>query len=168
MMVHASVETWNPERIGAVAIYCSDGRWGEAFDEFCHKRLLIPRYDRLAVPGGPAWLVARAASHNLYQPAREQLDFLVRIHELQRIVLITHFGCAFYHELVQQPPEDCLAAQMEDLVHSFTRRCGVVSGASGGRLLGHAERQVPLVSPGELLTPPPSPTRKQGMPAPIL
>ena len=54
MPVYTAHETWNPERIGALALYCSDGRWGEAFDEFCHKRLLIPRYDRWAVPGGPA------------------------------------------------------------------------------------------------------------------
>ena len=53
---------WNPERIGALAIYCSDGRWGEAFDEFCHEGLRIPRYDRFAVPGGPLWLVMRDVS----------------------------------------------------------------------------------------------------------
>src|SRR5216684_6371639 len=52
-------ESWHAERIGAGAIYCSDGRWGEAFDEFCHRHLQIPRYDRLAVAGGPAWLAAQ-------------------------------------------------------------------------------------------------------------
>ena len=25
---------WNNERIHAMALYCSDGRWGESFDEF--------------------------------------------------------------------------------------------------------------------------------------
>src|SRR5215470_13688574 len=54
--VFTSAEVWHPERIGALAIYCSDGRWGEAFDEFCHKHLQIPRYDRMAIAGGPAWL----------------------------------------------------------------------------------------------------------------
>ena len=43
-----STHPWNPERIGAMAIYCRDGRWGEAFDEFCHERLHIPRYDSFA------------------------------------------------------------------------------------------------------------------------
>jgi len=64
-MEHApfiSTHPWNPERIGAMAIYCSDGRWGEAFDEFCHEGLRIPRYDRFAVPGGPLWLVMRDVS----------------------------------------------------------------------------------------------------------
>jgi hypothetical protein len=114
MQVYTTIETWHPERIGALALYCSDGRWGEAFDEFCHKRLLIPRYDRWAVPGGPAWLVPQT-SGDLYQATRVQLDFLVRVHALERIVLISHYGCAFYGELLQQPPEGCLAAQMDDL-----------------------------------------------------
>ena len=59
LAVFTSTEHWHPERIGALAIYCSDGRWGEAFDEFCHRHLQIPRYDRLAVAGGPAWLAPR-------------------------------------------------------------------------------------------------------------
>ena len=51
MPAYHAMERWHPERIGALALYCSDGRWGEAFDEFCHRRLFIPRYDRWAVPG---------------------------------------------------------------------------------------------------------------------
>jgi hypothetical protein len=113
--VYACHETWNPERIGALALYCSDGRWGEAFDEFCHKRLLLPRYDRWAVPGGPAWLVPRDTGGELYQATRTQLDFLIRVHELERIVLITHYGCAYYRELLRQPPDACVATQLGDL-----------------------------------------------------
>jgi len=115
MGVYTCQESWNPERIGALALYCCDGRWGEAFDEFCHKRLLIPRYDRWAVPGGPAWLVPRAHAGELYQATRNQLDFLARVHELERIVLITHYGCAFYRELLHQSADDCVAAQLKDL-----------------------------------------------------
>jgi hypothetical protein len=129
MAVYTAHETWNAERIGAVALYCSDGRWGEAFDEFCHKRLLMPRYDRWAVPGGPAWLVPRDTDRKadkgtvpfsdvgseLYQATRTQLDFLVHVHELERIVLITHFGCAFYQQLLGEPAEACVAAQLDDL-----------------------------------------------------
>ncbi len=115
MPVHTSTETWNPERIGAMAIYCSDGRWGESFDEFCHKRLLIPRYDRWAVPGGPAWLVPGKTSPELFAATREQIGLLVRVHELTRIVLVTHYGCAFYRALIGKPPDGCLAFQMDDL-----------------------------------------------------
>jgi hypothetical protein len=114
MAVYTSLESWNPERIGALALYCSDGRWGEAFDDFCHRKLLLPRYDRWAVPGGPAWLAA-GAGDDFAQAAREQLDFLVRVHELERIVLITHYGCAYYGHALHLKPDDCLPAQMQDV-----------------------------------------------------
>jgi hypothetical protein len=111
-----STYTWNPERIRALAIYCSDGRWGEAFDEFCHEGLHIPRYDRFAVPGGPAWLTLRDISLlTPYSAAREQLDFLVRAHELERIVLVAHYGCAFYAQITRQEPDAFLSVQIEDL-----------------------------------------------------
>jgi hypothetical protein len=114
--VFTSSKPWNPERIRALAIYCSDGRWGEAFDEFCHERLQVPRYDRFAVPGGPAWLTLRDVSLlRPYDAARSHLDFLVRAHQIERIVLITHYGCAFYTELMGQDADGCLPAQEEDL-----------------------------------------------------
>jgi hypothetical protein len=114
LAVFTSMERWHPERIGALALYCSDGRWGEAFDEFCHKHLQIPRYDRWAVPGGPVWLAAREGEE-LARAAREQIDFLVRVHELERIVLITHYGCAAYTHRLGRTPAECLAAQGEDV-----------------------------------------------------
>lgn len=115
MAVFVSGERWHAERIGALALYCSDGRWGEAFDEFCHKHLLIPRYDRWAVPGGPAWLAPREDDRDFSQAARQQLDFLVRAHELERIVLITHYGCAHYTQRLRQEPPACLPVQIDEV-----------------------------------------------------
>jgi hypothetical protein len=107
---------WNPERIHALAIYCSDGRWGEAFDDFCQQGLGLPRYDRFAVPGGPAWLTLRDVQLlRPYDVAREHVGFLVRAHELERIVLVTHYGCAFYGQMLGLDPDGCLPAQEEDL-----------------------------------------------------
>jgi GYF domain 2 len=114
-------ESWHAERIGAMALYCSDGRWGEAFDEFCHRHLQIPRYDRLAVPGGPACLATTGGGTSAIEGARQQLDFLVRVHELEQIVLITHYGCAFYGEQLQRGPRECLSFQMEDVRLAATR-----------------------------------------------
>jgi hypothetical protein len=115
LTVFTSRERWQAERIGALALYCSDGRWGEAFDEFCHRHLQIPRYDRWAVPGGPAWLAARDDGDAFAEAVRTQLDFLVCAHELNRIVLIAHYGCAWYGHLLGLPAEECLALQMEDV-----------------------------------------------------
>src|SRR5437660_12897291 len=95
MPVFTSSERWQHERIGALAIYCSDGRWGEAFDEFCHRRLLIPRYDRWVLPGGPVCLLPREPTRDYYQADREPLDFLVRGRELKGIILLPHYGRAF-------------------------------------------------------------------------
>lgn len=113
--VFTSTERWNSDRIGALALYCSDGRWGDAFDEFCHHHLRIPRYDRWAVPGGPACLIDRKADHDFVQAAAAQIDFLVRAHELQRVVLITHYGCAHYARRLGQSADECLAVQFEDV-----------------------------------------------------
>ena len=111
-----STHSWNPERIHAVAFYCSDGRWGEAFDEFCHESLKLPRYDRFAVPGGPLWVVMRDASLIIPQAAaRDQLQFLVEAHELDRILIFGHYGCAYYAKLLGKGPEECLSAQESDL-----------------------------------------------------
>jgi hypothetical protein len=115
LAVFTSTERWHPERIGALALYCSDGRWGEAFDEFCHRGLLLPRYDRWAVPGGPVCLLPRDSDGGFCRGVWEQLDFLVRAHELRRVVLIAHYGCAYYAELLGRGPDDCLPAQAEDL-----------------------------------------------------
>jgi len=114
MAVYHALERWNAERIGAMALYCSDGRWGEAFDEFCHRHLHLPRYDRWAVPGGPACLCA-ASEEPALCAARTQLDFLVRVHDLERLVLITHYGCAWYGQRLGRPPDECLATQIAEV-----------------------------------------------------
>jgi len=115
MTAYHTIEQWHPERIGAMALYCSDGRWGEAIDEFCHRHLHIPRYDRWAVPGGPARVATSGDDEILLRAARIQLDFLVEVHELERVVLITHYACAWYGHRLQRPPDECLTAQAEDV-----------------------------------------------------
>lgn len=118
-----STWAWDEDRIHAMALYCSDGRWGLAFDEFCQKHLRIPRYDRWAVPGGPAWLVPGEEDTGFSQAARQQLDFLVQAHGLERIVLITHYGCAYYGERLKRSPTDCLPAQSADLRRAADTLC---------------------------------------------
>ena len=64
-------------RIRAAAIYCSDGRFGEQFDDFLHNALMLPRYDRLAVPGGAASLAGHFLAFREEDALLEQLRFLI-------------------------------------------------------------------------------------------
>src|SRR5690349_6772320 len=105
-------------RIHAASIYCSDGRAGEQIDEFLHQGLHLPRYDRLAMPGGPA-----CYSGGLWEghSAERQLDFLCRVHGLERIVLIAHQGCAFYSDWLKVPEAELELRQREDVLKAVAR-----------------------------------------------
>jgi hypothetical protein len=83
-------------RINAAAVYCSDGRIGEHIDDFVQQGLGLPRYDRVACPGGPAALASRLLAFWETRGVDEQLRFLVSVHELQQVLLIAHAGCAYY------------------------------------------------------------------------
>jgi len=103
-------------RIHAAAIYCSDGRVGDHFDDFLHKGLELPRYDRVALPGGPACLAGHTEAHLEEQGVIDELKFLVDAHELKRIVLIQHQGCAFYAQRLHLPEHLLESQQRIDLV----------------------------------------------------
>ena len=87
---------YEPTRIHAAAIYCSDGRLGEHFDDFLSQGLKLPRYDRLALPGGPAALANHPETRLEHAAVADELKFLVEVHGLDRVVLIQHQNCAFY------------------------------------------------------------------------
>lgn len=90
---------FDENRVGAAAVYCSDGRYGEQMDEFLHEGLHLPRYDRVAAPGGAACLAGHMMSSFEKAALERQLEFLVREHQLNKVILIAHEGCAFYKNL---------------------------------------------------------------------
>lgn len=106
------------ERIGAAAVYCSDGRYGEHMDDFLHNCLGLPRYDRVAVPGGAACLAGHMLAMRERSALDRQLKFLVEGHGLRRLVLIAHEDCGFYRshvhpsKLKRQPLEELQAADL--------------------------------------------------------
>ncbi|GMV27223.1 MAG: hypothetical protein AMXMBFR58_32540 [Phycisphaerae bacterium] len=105
-------------RIHAAAIYCSDGRIGEHFDDFLHNGLGLPRYDRVALPGGPACLAGHPQAHLEEQGVVDELKFLVEVHGLKRIVLIAHEGCAFYGTRLELKDRRLELVQRADLVRA--------------------------------------------------
>jgi len=98
-IVYASRAPFDERRVGAAAVYCSDGRFGEQLDEFLHEGLGLPRYDRVAIPGGAACLAGHSGAYHAKHALERQLEFLIREHALSRVVLIAHEGCAFYRDL---------------------------------------------------------------------
>ncbi|MFT3683768.1 MAG: hypothetical protein QM783_02380 [Phycisphaerales bacterium] len=109
------------ERIGAVAIYCSDGRYNEQFDEFLHQHLSLPRYDRLVIPGGPAALAGHFASFRDEEPLADHLKFLIDAHELDRVVMIAHHGCGYYRKRLMVSDSRLRAQQATDLAAAAAR-----------------------------------------------
>ena len=119
--VFRSSVLFDANRVGAAAVYCSDGRFGDQCDDLLHRGLELPRYDRLALPGGPACLAASFPVYHEEQSVIEQLRFLVKVHLLERVILIAHQDCAFYTERLHISLEQLEAQQCEDLRRASQR-----------------------------------------------
>ena len=120
-VVYTSPTGFDSNRILAAAVYCSDGRFGEQFDDFLQLALGLPRYDRLAVPGGAACLASHFPTYREEQGVLEQLRFLIDVHGIQRVVLIAHENCAFYSSRLRISPLQLESQQREDLKKAVRR-----------------------------------------------
>ena len=124
---HESLIPFDSNRIGAAAVYCSDGRFGEQVDDLLLNTLKLPRYDRLVVPGGAACLAGHFAAYREEEGVSEQLRFLIEVHEIRRVVLIAHEACAYYTQWLHVPPTQLEARQREDLAKAIrhVKRFGI-------------------------------------------
>ena len=112
---------FDERRIQAAAVYCSDGRFGEQFDDLVAGGLNLPRYDRLAVPGGAACLASHFQTYREEKAIAEQLRFLIEVHGLQRVVHIAHENCAFYSHRLQVSPLQLERKQLDDMRKAVSR-----------------------------------------------
>lgn len=117
-MTYTSPIRYDPSRMHAAALYCSDGRLGEHFDDFLQTGLALPRYDRLCLPGGPACLAGHKQAHLEEQGVLDELTFLVEVHKLKRIVLLAHSACAFYATRLELKEPRLELVQRADLVRA--------------------------------------------------
>ena len=117
-MNYESRARYDQARIHAAALYCSDGRLGEHFDDFLQNGLGLPRYDRVSLPGGPACLAGHPEAHLEQQGVVDELKFLVEVHKLKRVVLIAHQGCAFYASRLELNEPRLELMQRADLVRA--------------------------------------------------
>jgi hypothetical protein len=126
---------YEPARIYAAAVYCSDGRIGDHVDDFLHNGLGLPRYDRVACPGGPVALSGRFQAFWDARGVEEQLRFLAQVHDVKTVVLIAHAGCAYYSKRLAIAAERVEAEQREDLVKATATISRVMPGADVRRYL---------------------------------
>ncbi|MBX3381457.1 MAG: hypothetical protein KF805_15285 [Phycisphaeraceae bacterium] len=117
-MTYKSKLQYDSSRIHAAALYCSDGRLGEHFDDFLQNGLNLPRYDRLCLPGGPACVAGHPQAHLEEGGVVDELQFLVQVHKLKRVVLIAHQGCAFYSNRLELKEPRLELVQKADLVRA--------------------------------------------------
>lgn len=126
-------------RIFAAAVYCSDGRIGDHVDDFLHNGLGLPRYDRVACPGGPVALSGRFQAFWDARGVEEQLRFLAQVHDVKTVVLIAHAGCAYYLKRMSIAPERLEAEQREDLLKATATINRLMPGADVKRYLARID-----------------------------
>lgn len=119
--VFESSQPFDTQRIHAAAVYCSDGRYGKQFDDLLQNRLGLPRYDRLAVPGGAACLARHFKTYREEEGVTEQLRFLIETHGLQRVVLVAHQDCGFYLMRLGVSPLQLEGQQRDDMRKAIER-----------------------------------------------
>lgn len=117
-MKYESPVPYEKSRIHAAALYCSDGRMGEHFDDFLQNGLSLPRYDRVSLPGGPACLAGHPQASLEEKGVVDELQFLVEVHQLRRVVLIAHQSCAFYSARLELKEPRLELMQRADLVRA--------------------------------------------------
>jgi len=116
MPLFTSSLPWSPDHVPAMALYCSDDRFGEQTEEFLHQGLGWPRYDRFIVPGGAGCLALNEFTFRDYDVARARIKLLVDHHGTNTMVLIAHHDCGFYQvKMPGQSEANRYAAQLADL-----------------------------------------------------
>ena len=117
-MCYTSSLAYISQRSHAGALYCSDGRVGQHFDDFMQNGLNLARYDRVALPGGPACLAGYAQARLEEQGVIDELKFLIEAHKLSKIILIQHENCAFYTGRLQVRSQSIEQLQVADLARA--------------------------------------------------
>jgi hypothetical protein len=127
------------ERVYAAAIYCSDGRIGDHVDDFLHHGLNLPRYDRVAVPGGPVALSGRFEAYWDSRGVEEQLRFLAQVHDVKTVMLIAHGSCAYYVHRLGIAPGSVEAEQREDLLKATAAVDRLIWAVTVKRYMAHID-----------------------------
>jgi hypothetical protein len=99
-----------------LAVFCSDARFGAQSEEFIAGLLGHSRFDRLVAPGGPACMLDwTTVLHEDIETIARLKWFLIENHEIDRVILIAHEGCAYYIIKLGVEPGGLVQKQRSDL-----------------------------------------------------
>ena len=106
---------FDPKHPHALAMYCSDGRFTEAIEGLL-RDLGHARLDTLTIPGGPALLDMTSSSLSAVDVMRDAASFLIRGHQISKVVLLGHQGCGYYKAKYAYESTDAMRRrQLSDL-----------------------------------------------------
>ena len=86
------------------------------------------------MPGGPACLSGSLATFLEGRALEDALRFLIRVHDLHRVVLIAHEGCAYYRDRLAVPELLIAEQQRQDLEKAVRAVREAARGPRGGRV----------------------------------
>lgn len=98
-----TTHAWREEHAENLVICCSDHRYQAHIDEFVRKGLGCDDFDRLALPGGPHFLLAASYLPKFEWAGRRWLRYLVQHHDTEQIICIAHEDCGWYRNLAIGP-----------------------------------------------------------------
>ncbi len=114
--VFSSSLPWNSHSAETLVILCSDNRFQPHFDQFLKEGLKVDSFARLALPGGPQFLLA--GDLPMFEKAgRRWVKFLTRQFNVRQIICLAHEDCLWYKEITVGPLAISLLKdrQMSDL-----------------------------------------------------
>jgi hypothetical protein len=113
---------------GVLVIHCSDPRYQGPFHDFLSKRLRLERYALMAVPGGPQLLAELVFLPKFAWAGWRWMKFLKNLGATDRVVLIAHEDCRWYHELpLDAPVRDQQVRDLKSIEAALKERVATVS-----------------------------------------
>ena len=95
-----------PSRV--LVIHCSDPRYQPHFQNFVREGLGLTHYGLIAIPGGVELLSPSEPSDTLRSQGAAWFDFMSKLMNAERCILIGHADCRWYVQSGIEPDEERL------------------------------------------------------------
>ncbi len=86
--------------VKTLVIHCSQHNFQPQIDDFVRNGLGKESFDRIAVPGGPQFLLGIYYLPKFMWTGNKWAQFLVEKHGLEEAIVIAHEDCGWYKEMI--------------------------------------------------------------------